>query len=459
MKRHAAAFLLGASLLIVGGAALPTQAQLIPQPILDSESFAGDPQIYVDWMNVIYDRVAADALSAPSGARVYAYAGIAAYEALVPFMPGNRSLSFQLNGLDDLPLPEFPEEGSLAENIALYDQYTVINATMFSVAAALFRDKSPESREAFIALRDAWIEARLEAGISQEEIDLSITYGDLLGKALGDWMSEDNYIQIRERDPYVLPSDRPSDYRLTPEASQPAEPYWGELRSMILPYENVCWQPENYSFSTEEDSDFYRQAREVFDVGNNLTPEQRAIATWWVDTPAQTGTPAGHWVQIENQLVEELDLDLGRAAEMYAMVGMVLGDSFISTWGQKYVVLLLRPETYINENISARWRPFIQTPPFPEYPSGHSVVSGAAGDMLTALFGTNVHFVDQTHVARGDAPREFFSFTQAANEAAISRLYGGIHYRAAIENGLRSGSCIAITALNNVVLRPFSQGE
>jgi class 3 adenylate cyclase len=459
MKRHAAALLLGAGLLIAVGAA-PARAQLLPQPVLDSESFTlGDPQIYVDWMNVIYDRVAADALSAPAGARVYAYAGITAYEALVPFMPDNRSLSFQLNGLGDLPLPDFPEDLSFADYIDMYDQETVVNAAMYSVALALFRDKTNESREAFVALRDQWLESRLAAGISQEEIDLSIVYGDLLGKAIGDWMNGDNYIQIRERDPYVLPSEHDSDYRLTAEASQPAEPYWGDLRSMVLPYETVCWQAENYAYSEQQDSDFYRQAFEVFEAGNNLTPEQRAIAEWWVDTPSLTGTPAGHWVQIMNQLVTQLDLDMGRAAEMYAMVGMVLGDSFISTWGQKYVVNLLRPETYINEHISARWRPYIQTPPFPEYPSGHSVVSGAAGDMLTALFGTNVHFVDETHVARGDAPREFFSFTQAANEAAISRLYGGIHYRAAIENGLRSGSCIAITALNNIVLRPVSQGE
>jgi membrane-associated phospholipid phosphatase len=143
---------------------------------------------------------------------------------------------------------------------------------------------------------------------------------------------------------------------------------------------------------------------------------------------------------------------------MYAMVGMVLGDSFIVTWDLKYEINLLRPETYINAHISRRWRPFINTPPFPEYPSGHSVVSGAAGDMLTALFGT-VHFVDTLHAQDGETPREFFSFEQAANEAAISRLYGGIHYRSAIENGLRMGECIASTALNNVVMRPLSQGE
>jgi membrane-associated phospholipid phosphatase len=143
---------------------------------------------------------------------------------------------------------------------------------------------------------------------------------------------------------------------------------------------------------------------------------------------------------------------------MYGMVGMVLGDSFISCWSLKYQVNLLRPETYINEFISRRWRPFIQTPPFPEYPSGHSVVSAAAADMLTYLFGT-VAFTDTAHEDEGQIPRSFTSFEAAANEAAISRLYGGIHYRSAIENGMRMGRCIVEHTLNNIIMRPVSQGE
>jgi hypothetical protein len=198
---------------------------------------------------------------------------------------------------------------------------------------------------------------------------------------------------------------------------------------------------------------------EVKEVGDNLTDQQRETARFWVDTPGQTGAPSGHWVSIENQLVEQLGLNLGRASEMYALAGMAMGDAFISTWALKYEVLLLRPETYIHEYIRRSWQPYIQTPPFPEYPSGHSVVSGAASEVLTTMFGV-VAFTDRTHVIYKHEPlvRSFTSFVAAADEAAISRLYGGIHYRVAIENGLRQGQCVAQQVLNNVQLRPIPQG-
>ncbi len=443
--------------LLITGAARPVHAQILPEPVLLQPSLEGDPQVLVDWMNLIYDRVEAEALSAPAGSRVYAYAGIAAYEAIVPFMAGNRSLSNQLNGLGDLPLPE-EYTGFVDDLQRSLDVISVANAALSTVALELFRDQSEGSRDAIVALRQTWIEARRAADVDSARIERAITYGDLLGKSLNDWITQDNYRDVRLRAPYEMPHDSADDYVLTGEARQPAEPYWGDIRPFVMPYTSTCWQMPNWSYSEDPDSDFYAQALEVFNVGNALTPEQRTIASWWVDTPSLTGTPAGHWVKIENMLVETLGLDIGRAAEMYAMVGMVLGDSFIVTWDLKYEINLLRPETYINAHISRRWRPFINTPPFPEYPSGHSVVSGAAGDMLTALFGT-VHFVDTLHAEDGETPREFFSFEQAANEAAISRLYGGIHYRSAIENGLRMGECIASTALNNVVMRPLSQGE
>jgi hypothetical protein len=212
-------------------------------------------------------------------------------------------------------------------------------------------------------------------------------------------------------------------------------------------------------FDTDPDSAFYAQANEVKEVGENLTQEQQETARFWVDTPGQTGAPSGHWVAIENQIVEQLSLNLGRASEMYALVGMALADSFISAWALKYEVMLLRPETYIHEYIRRTWQPYIQTPPFPEYPSGHSVVSGAAAEVLTTMFGV-VAFTDRTHIIFEHEPlqRSFTSFEAAATEAAISRLYGGIHYRVAIENGVRQGECVAQQVLTNVQLRPIPQG-
>lgn len=106
------------------------------------------------------------------------------------------------------------------------------------------------------------------------------------------------------------------------------------------------------------------------------------------------------------------------------------------------------PITYVTEAIDPTWTPLIATPPFPEYPSGHSVQSAAAAQVLTDMFG-NVAFTDHSHDSRSLAPRSFTSFADAAEEAAISRLYGGIHFRSAIANGLEQGKCIGqkVTAL------------
>jgi membrane-associated phospholipid phosphatase len=146
-------------------------------------------------------------------------------------------------------------------------------------------------------------------------------------------------------------------------------------------------------------------------------------------------------VAIENQLVAERGLRLDAAAEMYARVGVALGDAFIACWHAKYRANMVRPVTYIRRHIEPRWGSLLMTPPFPEYPSGHSVASAAAAEVLTALFGA-IPFTDRTHEARGLRPRSFASFHAAAAEAALSRLYGGIHYPMAIEDGLAQGRCI-----------------
>jgi membrane-associated phospholipid phosphatase len=123
-------------------------------------------------------------------------------------------------------------------------------------------------------------------------------------------------------------------------------------------------------------------------------------------------------------------------------VGIAVHDAFIVCWRAKYVYKLQRPVTYINDNIDRRWMPYLVTPGFPSYPSGHSMQSGAAASVLTDMFGTK-RFRDTTHIDHGQLPtlepRRFNSFADAASEAAVSRLYGGIHYSFDNDDGLASG--------------------
>lgn len=403
----------------------------------------------VEWIDLLYRRIEAEGVSAPAAARIYGYAGVTLYESLLGGMPNNITLAGQLWHMPDMPLPEDDQ---------VYDWLSVMNGAMSTVLPALFGEPGEETAAAFADLREAQTEARIQAA-DAETVDLSLEYGETVADALLEWIAEDGLAEARElAADYQMPVGD-AIYKLTGEFTNPVEPFWGSLRPFALDGGWDCNIAMNIEYSTDPESTFYKQAMEVVDTERELTEWQQETARFWVDTPGQTGTPAGHWIAIGTQLVDQLELDLEQTSMMYAMLGMAVADSFISCWSLKYEVMLPRPITYIQENIRRRWQSYIETPPFPEYPSGHSVVSGAAAEVLTGFFGT-IAFNDATHVIYGHEPlrRSYTSFEAAATEAAISRLYGGIHYRAAIENGMRQGRCIGARINSLIRLQPISQG-
>lgn len=191
----------------------------------------------------------------------------------------------------------------------------------------------------------------------------------------------------------------------------------------------------------------------VYDSTRDLSEEKKQIALFWDDSPGKTGTPAGHWVGIMSNVAEQLRPDIYQAAEAYVLLSIAVADAFISCWEEKYRSNVVRPVTYIHRVIDPNWDAFLVTPPFPEYPSGHSVQSAAAATVLTSVFGDGVGFVDDVHLNIGQPARRFASFRAAANEAAISRLYGGIHYPMAIEHGITQGNCVGRKVLEQVQTR------
>jgi membrane-associated phospholipid phosphatase len=205
---------------------------------------------------------------------------------------------------------------------------------------------------------------------------------------------------------------------------------------------NACPLPAPTVYSSEKDSAFYKEALEVYNTVKNISPEQKKIARFWSDDPMLTITPPGHWVSIALNLALDKNLNLEQFAELQARVGLAVNDAFIGCWHTKYIYNLLRPSTYIRRHIDPTFEAVLLVPPFPEYPSGHSTQSAAAASVLTTFFGENYAFTDRTGSDNGLEPRSFKSFNQAANEAGISRMYGGIHFRAAIEQGLEQGRCI-----------------
>lgn len=397
------------------------------------------------WISLLYDRVEAEAISAPEAARVYGYVGVAMYEAVMPGIPDNNSLGGLLNGL-----PQLPD----IEPKVQYDWVSSMAGALGVVIPGLFPGKA-ETSSAVDEFKAQQLAER-KGTIPADAIERSVTWGESIGKALLEWIANDNYAEVRQK-PYTIPIGGEAQWVLTTEGTTPVQPYWGEIRTFGLPSSDTCAIRPTMDFDSSPTSTFYAQALEVKTVGESLTKDQKAIADFWVDTPGQTGAPSGHWMSIGVQLVALKDLKLSRAAEMFTLMGIALADAFIACWEVKYQVNLLRPVTYIQRYIKRTWQPYIQTPAFPEYPSGHSVASAAAAEILSAMFGT-VAFRDDTHKKHGLPSRSFTSFEAAANEAAISRLYGGIHFRAAIENGMRQGRCIGQFILENIRLRPRPQG-
>ena len=183
--------------------------------------------------------------------------------------------------------------------------------------------------------------------------------------------------------------------------------------------------------------------------------EKNEIAAFWDCNPyaiSQIGhlefglkkiSPGGHWMGIAGIAARKARLNLNKTIFTHTLLALVLHDAFIACWDEKYRSDRVRPETVINRHLDKRWSPLLQTPPFPEYVSGHSVVSSASAEILTLIFGPNFSFRDTTEKEFGLKTRSYKSFNQAAEEACISRLYGGIHYRDAIDEGVEQGKKVA----------------
>ena len=163
-----------------------------------------------------------------------------------------------------------------------------------------------------------------------------------------------------------------------------------------MPEGTSCALPSHPEYSEDKASAFYKEALEVYEAKQNLTPERRAIARFWADDAMLSMTPPGHWISIALQIMDRDKVSLDKSVDTLARLGVAVADGFIGCWQAKYQYDLIRPISYIRRVIDPKWEPLLNTPPFPEYPSGHSTQSGAAAAVLTNLFGENFAFEDKT---------------------------------------------------------------
>jgi PAP2 superfamily len=392
-----------------------------------------------------------DIFSPPQASRVYAYASIAAYETLRQGRPEFRTLAGQVNELTPVPAPQPGVEYSLP--------LAGVHALMTVGRALTF------SQERMDSLRKAMDEDFRRSGIPEPVFARSVAYGEQVAKHVLDWAATDRFKQSRGYPKFAVTST-PGRWVPTPPAYMDAvEPNWAMLRPFVMDSSSQFRPEPPFPFDTTPTSPFFREVKEVYEARRTLTDGQRALTAFWDCNPyvmhvqghtmfaTKKITPGGHWMGIVAIAWRKAGADPATSAEAYARTSMALADGFISSWEEKFRSGVVRPETVINTHIDERWEPLLQTPPFPEYTSGHSVISTAAATVLTQQFGDRFAFSDSTELDYGLPVRSFNSFDEAAAEAAISRLYGGIHYRRAIEQGVLQGRKVGQLVLERVQTR------
>lgn len=388
-----------------------------------------DSEVVTAWFDLFLDITATERLTPPVASRAFAYQGVALYEAVVPGLGTHQSLAGQLNGLAAVPQP-IPGAG--------YHWPSVANAALATVARQLYSGTSAGSLSAINDLEESF-NSEFEALAGTTVFTRSAAHGTAVGNAIYNWAFADGYSQ--NHNCLYVPPQGTGLWVPTPPAFAPAlEPCWGNQRNFVLDIPERCDPLPPPPFDEHPQSPFYAEMAEVYNVTTSLTTDQRDIALFWADG-AGTVTPPGHWLAILSQLTVENEWTLDVSCEAYAKLGIAMGEAFITCWRVKYLHNLMRPVTCIQSVFDPAWMPLVVTPPFPEFPSGHSTQSGAAAQVLTDMFG-HIPFVDHTHDARGLTPRAFASFFDAATEAMNSRLYGGIHFRSGNQNGFASGVCV-----------------
>ena len=404
---------------------------------------------YHDTMQQLTDVIVHDIFSPPVASRIYAYPSIAQYEILALGNAEYKSMAGQLTGFESIPQPE----GEVSLELAALEAFIKVGtALIFS------EDKMDAYKQELYS--------KLKEGVSTSFFEKSVAYGDKVADHVLAWASLDNYNQTRTFPKFTV-SDDPTRWQPTPPAYMEAiEPHWNQIRPFVIDsaQQFAPIRPTAYNM-TDKNSQFYQEVLEVYEVGNSLDQEQKEIASFWDCNPyvmnvtghvmyaSKKITPGGHWIGIVKIASEKGEADAMKTAEAYALTSIALADAFISCWDEKYRSSLIRPETLINKYVDEEWLPLLQTPPFPEYTSGHSVISSAAAVALTSIFGDDFDFDDDTEVKYGLGMRSFRSFIHASEEAAISRLYGGIHYRPAIDNGVTQGRALGTYLVNKLKLK------
>ena len=384
---------------------------------------------------------------------VYMYPTIAAYEVMAQAYPSQYySLAGQLTDLEKTP--KMSED--VNPNLAALLSYNIVGKTLIF------------SEDKMKAFQDKQAEKIRAMNVPRRVRKASQVYADRISEHILAWAKGDLYNQTRTYSKYTILEEDKFWKPTPPDYMDGIEPHWNKIRPLVLDSANQFQPKAPLSFNLTKGSPFQIQLQEVYEVGIGLSDEQVEIAKFWDCNPYVTHhrghamfatkkiTPGGHWIGITGIVTRQAKSDFSAVINAFTHVSVALFDAFISCWDEKWDTLVVRPETLINKHYDEEWLPLLQTPPFPEYTSGHSVISRASALVLTKLYGNDFAFEDTTELAYGLPARYYNSFIHASEEAAISRFYGGIHYMMAIDEGVNQGNEIGdyITQNLNTQVEP-----
>ncbi len=413
-----------------------------------------DPITYINTVRKLNDVVVENIFTPVVASRNYAYANIAAYEIA---SLGDDSLPTLHGKIKDLPQMPAPADISKINKqfAALWAFCKVGNAVTFPEGSMGEYMAGLEKKANDEGMPDAIIEA-------------SKAYANMVGDSIMQWAKGDNYARTRSSSKFTV-TDEENRWSPTPPAyAQAVEPHWNEIRSLLMDSASqfICPRPPVYDV-THKNSQFYKEVMLIKTMVDSLTDEQKHIAKFWDDNPFELHisghvmfatkkfSPPGHWLNIIGVVAKQNQLSFNETIQIYTYASIAIFESFIVCWDEKYRSNYIRPETVINKYIDPEWRPFIQTPPFPEYTSGHAAMSGALAEVLTGYFGDNYKFTDTTQEVFDIKQRSFTSFRQAAAEAGMSRCYGGIHYVNTFNVSAEQGKAVGQYVIRRLDIKPL----
>lgn len=388
-----------------------------------------NPDTYAKTVHELNTVVMGNNFSPVVASRNYLYANVAAYEVIAAGYPDRfNSLAGQLNGLTTLPKPDKSKKIDY-EFASLVAFWKIGRTVTFST------NKTTNYVDSLLNLAT-------EHGMPKEVYDNSIMFANSIADSVMSWSKRDNYLQTRGMAEYAVMMDSPYRWIPTPPAYTPAmEPNWNRIRPVVMERCDEFTPPPPFAFDMQnQQSDYYKQVIQIKNAVDNLTPEQKHIADFWDDNPFKLNvaghvmfgtkkfSPPAHWMSIVGIASQKAKADYPTTVYAYTITSIALFDAFIQCWDEKFRHNTARPETVINRYLDKKWRPYLQTPPFPEYTCGHSTCSSAAAEALTSVFGDNFAYTDTTELEFGIKSRSYHSFRDAAMENNSARFFGGIHF-------------------------------